>query len=444
MPRLFLATALVLAAVPLAARDLFVNNLEGYTIARDVLEAPDCAGAVFDDVNLQAFERGLCVFHREGRSPQDAATAIGLLDQAQVRGLPPVHQQLAALLTGLARCSEAERHLAAFRASGNQDLLARTYFCRERRLAQAELDSIRWNHALFDYAEGLPAPLSLDVRFTEMGACHAGALSTDLDAECGLISNLTDTEINAFVDAAADEVIATYFTSVESPITAMFARKRGRAQGLLESAGASIAGLESSAAAVNAEYETLNGVYVEARDERMAPIYDAYREAILRATAILDEFERWKGGLFITAENVNLLPKIAERSIEIAEELERTQALEFRDRALALAADVRHLVDGKAQNRVTVAALCRIYFCELTARHDLEHTKQVCRRPALADNPLCIDQGGQPVSGVLTVEFEGTHSIAVGDLCRGAGVEAEFAVPDLAPSTAANCLSALP
>jgi hypothetical protein len=435
---------IALLAAPLSARDLFVNNLNGYTVEAAILGAPACEGAAFADVTLEAFEKGVCVFHRPARTPEDTTRAIGLLDQAQVRGLPPAHQQLAALLTGLAQCSEADRQLAVYRASSNKDLLARTFFCRHRRLAQAELESIRWNHALFDYAEGLPPQQSLDARFREMGACQAGALNADLDAECGLISNLTETEINAFVDEAVDQVIATYFTGVESPITAMFARKHGRARGLLETAAASISGLQSSAGVVNSEYDALEDVYVDARDHKMGPIYDAYRKSILGATSILDEFDRWKGGLFINAENVNLLPKITERSVEIAEELTRTEQLAFRDKADALTADIRRVINGEAENRAAVAALCRIYFCELTSRRAMSGAIRACRQPALAANPLCVGQDGRTVSGTLSVNFEGPHSVPVVDLCRGAGVEPAFTTLDLDPTSAANCLSVLP
>ena len=170
---LIASLSLALAAVPVAARDLFVNNLSGYTVEAEILDAPNCEGPVFDDVTLEAFEKGLCVFHHPARSPEDTARAVSLFDQAQIRGLPPVHQQFAALLTGLAQCSEAERHLNTYRVSDNQDLLSRTFFCRDRRLAQAELNSIRWNHALFDYAESLPPQMSIDARLTEMSACQS-------------------------------------------------------------------------------------------------------------------------------------------------------------------------------------------------------------------------------------------------------------------------------
>jgi hypothetical protein len=443
--RILVATlAMGLVAVAASPRNLFVDNLSGYTVEAAILQAPGCTGPAFADVTLEAFEKGLCVFHRPARSPEDTARAISLLDQAQIRGLPPTHQQLAALLTGLAQCSEAEHHLAAYRASNNKDLLSRTLFCRSRRLAQAELDSIRWNHALFDYAEGLGPQLTLEARFTEMGACHAGALSADLDAECGLLTNLSETEINAFVDEAVEQVITTYFTGVESPITAMFARKHGRARGLLETSGANIASLKSSAAVVNSEFAALNGVYVDARDHKMGPIYNAYRESILRATSILDEFDRWKGGLFITSENVNLLPKIKERSVEIAEELTRTQQLAFRDKAVALTADMRRIINGQAENRAAVAALCRIYFCELTSRRAIPGVIRACRQPALSQNPLCIGQDGQTKSGVLSVEFAGPHAVPVVDLCRGAGVEPAFTTLTLDPAAAASCLSEMP
>ena len=311
-------------------------------------------------------------------------------------------------------------------------------------MAQAELNSIRWNHALFDYAEGLPPERSLDARLTEMSAFHAGVLNAELDAECGLLTNLTETEINAFVDEAVAEVIKTYFTGVESPITAMFARKLGRAEGLLETAEASIAGLESSAGVVNSEYDAFNEVYVKARDEKMGPIYDAYREAILRATSILDEFERWKGGLFITAENVNLLPKISERSVEVEEELTRVQELAFKEKAQALTTDVRRIINSEEENHATVGMLCRIYFCELTARRAMPEVIRACRRPALAGNPLCVGQDGEIASGVLNVDFEGSQSISIEDQCRGAGVDPMFTITSLSPTTAATCLKEIP
>ena len=444
MSRLLLLAALVLVAVPAVARDLFVDNLAGYTIESRVLDAPNCSGPAFNDTRLESFERALCIFHRPARSPAETDEAIELMVQAQTRGLPPVHQQLASLITGLAHCDGAQRHLDAFRDSGNSNELERTYFCRDRRAAQAELNAIRWNHALFEFADGLPPQRSLDARLTEMSACHAGVLDHSFDAECGLLSNLTETEINAFVDEAVSETITRYFSGVESPITAMFSRKVARAEGLLESSEGGIAGLEQQAAVVNGEFDALNRVYEAARDTKMGPIYEGYRSAILRATSILDEFDRWKGGLFITSENVNLLPKIAERSVELQEELTRTEELAFSAKAQALAADIRRIVNSEEENRATVAALCRIYFCELTNRRAMTGVIRACRRPALVDNPLCIGSDSQIIDGTLTVDFDGAHSVDVVDLCRGAGVDAAFTVVDMAPATAATCLAGLP
>lgn len=442
--KLLLPLALVLLAAPAAARDLFVDNLAGYSIERRVLEAPNCAGAAFADPNLELFERGICLFHRAPRSPEDTQSALGLLVQAQTRGLPPVHQQLAGLLSGLAQCDQAAAHLAAFRASGGVNEEERTQFCASRRAAQADLGAIRWNHALFDYATGLAPRFSIDARLTEMAACHTGPLDPALDAECGLITNMTETEINAFVDEAVADTIRTYFTGTESPITAMFSRKLKRAEGLLQSAVAGIAGLEEKAAGVNAEYTALNTAYLAARDAKMAPIYDSYRDAILRATAILDEFDRWKGGLFLTSENINLLPKIAERSVEVQEELDRVTALAFRAKADALVADIRRTVNSTVENRATVATLCRVYYCELTTRRAMAGVIRACRRPALAGNPLCINASGQIASGTLTVDFGGSQSVNVADLCRGAGLDPVFTVVDMAPATAAACLTGMP
>ncbi|WP_347138389.1 hypothetical protein [Paracoccus sp. SSK6] len=445
------ALALVLlCAVPAQARDLFVDNLAGYMVEGRVLNAPDCAFPANAAPDRQptatdALERGLCLYHRANRSADDEDAAIRALDEAQVRGLPPVPQQLATLVSGLARCAGADRHLAAFRASGGQAEFERTLFCRDRRGAQADLDAIRWDHALFEYAEGLGTGRSMDARFSEMAACHAGALAPDFDAECGLISNLTDTEIATFVDEAADASIARHFSGVESPITAMFSRKLRRAEGLLETAEAGIAGLATQAAAVNAEHAALQRVYEAARDEKMGPIYDNYRSAILRATAILDEFDRWKGGLFMTAENVNLRPKITERSGELAEEGTRVTDLAFASTAADLVAQIRRLANAREENRALTDQLCRIYFCELLSRRASPDTIRACRRPALAQNPLCLKPDGTVADGTLRVTFDGTpHAAEIGAMCRDAGLDPAFAVPGLAPAQAAACLAGMP
>lgn len=222
----------VVVTLPASARATYVDNLSGYTVEAEILDAPNCAGPVFDDVTLKEFEQGLCIFHRPARSPDDTKEVIDLLDKAQIRGLPPVHQTFATLLTGLAHCSEAERHRDAFQASDKKDGLERTFFCRDRRLAIAELGAIRWNHALFEYTDGMDAARTLDARLTEMSACYAGVLAPSFDAECSLISNISETEINKYVNEAVDKVIKKYFGGAENPITAMFLRKSKRAEGV--------------------------------------------------------------------------------------------------------------------------------------------------------------------------------------------------------------------
>ncbi|ANN60623.1 hypothetical protein A9174_30585 [Mesorhizobium loti NZP2037] len=437
------AFGLALSATGAAARDLFVDNLAGYTIESRVLDAPNCEGPAIPDGMLKTFEQGLCVFHRPARSPADSQRAANLMREAQTRGLPPVHQQLAGLISGLANCAEATRHLDAYRASGNQSRMEQTLFCRDRRHSQADLNAIEWNHALFEYADGLASNRTLDQRLAEMSVCQAGPLSADFDAQCGLISNLSDTEIDAFADGAAGKVIESYFASVESPITAMFSRKLKRAEGLVQSSRAGIDDIKAGADTVNKEYAALNQVYEAARDTKMGPIYNAYREAILRATSILDEFDRWKGGLFITSENINLMPKITERSGEIAGEKTRVDGLAFEAKASALVGDIKRIINADAENRAAVAAFCRIYFCELTNRRAMADVIRTCRRPALANNPLCVGQNGQITNGTLTVDFQGPHSITVKALCQSAGLDPLMTEVNMDPARAASCLSEL-
>lgn len=152
---------------------------------------------------------------------------------------------------------------------------------------------------------------------------------------------------------------------------------------------------------------------------------------------------RWKGGLFITSENINLMPKITERSGEIAGEKTRVEGLAFGTKANALITDIRRIINAEAENRATVVALCRIYFCELTNRRAMADVIRTCRRPALANNPLCVGQNGQITNGTLTVDFQGPHSISVQALCQSAGLDPLMTEVNMDPTRAASCLSEL-
>lgn len=444
MTRLICLLSCVAAlAVPAQARDVFLDNLADYVIEGAILDAPNCEGPAFSNAPLVGFERGLCLYHRPARSAEDLDRAIDLLDQAQVGGLPAVHQQLATLITGLGYCAEAARHLQSYRASGNVDLLARTNFCRARRMSQAELNAMRWDFAMFEYAPELTAPQRLETRLGEMSACYAGVLAPGFDAECGLITSVTETELDAFVDEATAGVVETYFSGVESPITAMFQRKTERAEGAIERAEAAIDGLAEDAGAVNTEYDAYLSAYEAERDAKMTPIYENYTQSILRATAILDEFNRWKEGLFTTPDNNNLKPEITERGVEITEELTRAAETEYAARAGRLVEDVRAIAQSEAENRGLIGQLCRVYYCELSSRRRTAGTIRVCRQPEMANNPLCLGQNGQIKSGVLAVDFDGGQSIDVADFCRGAGIDDVFLQVGMSPATAGSCLEGM-
>lgn len=433
----------ILIATVAADADV-ANKLEAYTVDPTRALRPDRKAGGFSDQRIAEFEEGVCLFHKAGRSRDETQRSLDAFRQAQTKGLPPAHQNFASLLTGILNCQGAKEQLATFRASGNNDKLARTRFCRDRRISAADLGAVRWDQAYFEYAPASQANFTLDARLTEMAACHASVLATSFDAECGLISNISENEINSFVDQGAGEVIETYFSGVESPITAMFARKIDRARGLKESAAAGIESLKKDAGEVNAQHDALHAAYVAERDGKIAKAYADYRDAVLRANTILDEFNRWKGGLFITAEGDNLLPKLRERVGEIGEELARVQQLGFREKSEDLVDQVRKTIDARAETAKLTAQLCRIYFCELANRRSMEQTIRSCRRPALANNPLCITQAETMRSGTLTVDFDGEKSTDVTAFCAAAGVEPQSLALGIGPQQSATCLAAMP
>lgn len=418
--------------------DTFAGRLDGFTLSSEMLNTPSCA---FDeDARLANLQEGLCLYHRGARSAEDTERLLAKLNTAQIKGLSPAQQQLASLVSGLARCSRADRHLEVFRSSGQQDLLARMNFCRDRRFALAELNGIRWDHAMFEYAEDLPPHQQLDARLGEMSSCYAGVLDPAFDAECGLITAVTDSELNALVDEAVDDVLAKYFTGVEGPITAMFARKQKRAEGITQTAETQIETLAEDAASVNGEFSAFEAAYLAAKEEKMDPIFGDYRDAILRATAILDEFERWQKGLFFTPEGENLLPKLQERTVEVEEERARTQNDGFEARAASLVDDLRNVLDADRVRRDQTAELCRVYFCELTSARRQLQVAQVCRQPTLGGNPLCLELDLSPRAQSITASFDGTtHEREIVEMCRASGLDPVFLSTGLAPGTAALC-----
>ncbi len=434
-----------IAAFPAVAQgaDLIHNKLEPYTVTESLVSPDACADDQFDSVTRKEFDKAVCLFHNRETAERNLG-AIDLMQQAQRKGLPPVHQNFSALLSGLLHCRQANRHLEEYRQSENQSLLARAQFCRERRMSMSSFSDVDWEYAYFDYEPSARAGFSLDARLDEMSACYGGALDPAFNAECGLIANISNREIEAFVDEATEAVIEKFFTGAESPITAMFVRKVNRAEGLKTSAATGIENLEQQAGPVNAKYDKFQSVYTEAKEGKIEPIYASYRTAVLKANSIMDEFNRWKDGLFITSENVNLLPKIRERKVEIDEELERIQADQFQPRAEALTTDISRLFDADNANRDAVVQLCRIYYCEMANRRALGGLIQVCRRPGMQGNPLCIEPDQSLRRGTLEVDFNGPLTVDVAQFCADSGLETEHAAVGLGPQASNACLQSMP
>lgn len=425
------------------AADLIHNKLEAYTVELASVTPAQCVAEQFDPGMQNEFDRGVCLFHNPLDHSRDEL-AIDNLQQAQLKGLPPVLQNFASLTTGLLHCRQAGRHLETFTASGNQSLLARDQFCRSRRQASASLGDVNWQYAYFDYEPASREGFSLDDRLDEMASCYAGVLDASFDAQCGLISTISDQEIDTFVAEATATVMSRYFEGVESPVSAMFARKVARAEGLTQSAQQGIAELKRQAEAVNNRHEAFDSVYQAAREEKLETIHSSYRTAVLKANSILDEFNRWKGGLFITAQNVNLLPKIQERKSEIDQELARVEGEQFVNKATELLSDIELLLQGDEANQRAVVQLCRIYYCEFANRRAMGELIQVCRRPSMQGNPLCVNADQSPRDGILQGHFSGPVEVPLQQFCQDSGMEPEFTATGLGPQASHACLALLP
>ncbi|MBF0315372.1 MAG: hypothetical protein HQK50_08700 [Oligoflexia bacterium] len=467
-PKLFVLLML-LVPLPLlisAAPQFTYNGLETYTVTVEKVQPAHCAPEHFNRDNSEGgkreskFHRAVCIFHNSAR-PEDNDIALSLFQENQRQGLPPVKQNFSALLEGLLHCRQADFYFKRYRASAarsatsplaaKKNLLEKTRFCRERRLAMASFSDVNWEHAYFDYEAVAAANFSLPFftlkdRIKEMGACYGGVLSTDLNPECGLISNMTETEIENTSSSAVASVLKNYFEGAESPITAMFSRKVERAQGLLSSANARITKISNKAAPLNNQYSALYNVYSTIRDKKLDKITGDYRNSVLLSNTILDEFERWKGGLFITSEGTNLLRKIIERdNPELEGELKRITGKSILPKLQQLLSEIKVLSNQEEAYGKQVKQLCQIYFCELLKKKNLPTIINFCRKTSMKKNPLCIGLEGDSFrDGIITINFNGSdHKSSVLELCSRAGLTAAYAKIGLDREESTKCLKQL-
>ena len=440
---LFLLLVIPLSIGTASSKDRVANKLEPYTVLLKNITPSECQENQFKDLTIQKFEQSVCIFHNS-EEEQRNEPAIDLLQQAQLKGLPPVHQNFAALMGGLLHCRQANIYLQRYKESENKSHLPHDRFCRARSMSLASFSDVDWQYSYFDYEQTSRAGFNLNARLEEMSSCYGGVLDPAYNAECGLISNISEQEVETLVEKAVAEVIEKYFEGAESPITAMFVRKSSRAEGLLKSAEDSIEDLENKATLVNKKYQAFQRVYDEAKEEKIERIYADYRTSVLKANSIMDEFDRWKGGLFITSEHVNLLPKISERKTQIQEELERITKDQFQFKAESLASDIENIIDGERRNKEVVDQLCRIYFCEFLNKRVLEKTMRICRQPRMQNNPLCVGPDENLRPGILKIDFNGTHEMKIAQMCTEAGLEPQYAKVGLGRKDSNLCLQSLP
>ncbi|MBF0365445.1 MAG: hypothetical protein HQK50_07725 [Oligoflexia bacterium] len=450
---LLLLIALSFAFDTAKATDFTYGGLETYTVMLEKVRPSVCALEQFPKGREQKFHRAVCIFHNnyQGRDERINEAAINLLQENQKAGLPPVKQNFAALLEGLLHCRQAGLFFQKYKTSGLKSLIDKARFCRERRMAIASFSDVNWEHAYFDYealtSEHIPA-FTLKDRINEMSSCYAtkGVLDPSLNSECGIITNMSDTEIENVVKKATDEVIKKYFIGAESPVSAMFARKVDRAKGLISSANKRITEIASKAAPLNEQYKALYKTYVTARDSRLDKIVADYKMSVLLSQSILDEYDRWKGGLFIMSDgvnNVDLFPKIKERSnIELFGELNRITTGSIIPKMQQLLSDIKIVANSDSAYKKQVNTICKIYFCELLNKKNLPQIVRLCRKPSMNNNPLCIAMDGNSWrSGVVVANFNGsTQQKTVLEICQSAGLPAAYAKIGISKEESTVCL----
>ena len=417
-----------------------------YIIPDEILygTVEDCRDLLLDDdgsldsqqVTEIRFNAAVCLYHvlRDSSESEQISKAIQLFRQVQARGLENSQQALANLLEGLLHCRIAKNEY-------NPGIsLQNTMFCANRRLAQAslaELDSVLG--ASFDYQEG--SAYVLEDLISGIEGCYAGTdgiLSSNYNMVCSQPERISDDRLRAIADEVFDALHTKYFASAESPITAMFVRKKKMAESVLGSANTKISFLTGKSDALDSAVSSIEGFYNQHIESPLSELVQAYIQTLSISSAILNTYDSWKRGLFVDVADNNrnyedLLNTRAEKIRQAAESLSDVATLIEQAKVAYANVSIQQaqlLSDGRK--------MCRLYHCGLASHNEWEfffgyYYQDACNRIV---NPLCTNQ-----DGMMTTPSQEDFSAA--DFCAESAFNTNYQVVGLSESEANACWQAL-
>ncbi len=429
------------------AADVSLNRLVDLNIP-SALYGQGCenlASQEGNDKSLVKLQNALCTIHSNppvaGDRPEQRkrmqAAAVQLAG-AQTSGLTSKAQNFAVFLEGIANCRVASN-------SARRTLRDAT-FCPTRVAALTSFQNVNWSSFAVNYrnSDGSENPDAWNKLVSEMASCYENVLAVEYDASCGVSAETPNLEqtITGRVSAVFQEL----FESSKSPVDAIIKRKIDSSSDILKRARKSLWGDESfvSRPTGDVRAETLlakasfvagqTTVLDRAIDDSSKAI-DAlkadYRDAILAADQIQQEYNRLKDGIYVEAPDkrwADLLAENQEILKSTVQSTKKSQAAEPSawDQLANLPDQLNTLLAYADDRKGSIRSLCQIYFCELMSGQNLStngDTSIACRDTRLKDNPLCASAQTAVTSLVMKMPQQdgSTSPVKVADLCREAG-----------------------
>ena len=383
----------------------------------------------------------------------------------QTKGLPSSVQALSTMMNGSLHCALSNHHLEVMNnlpQNTNGDKVGSVEFCSHRKAAIEEYGSILWKdlHIKFDTDVALKG-YTLQSFVENFSQCYETALNSKYDKLCGITKDLTDEipELTRQVYEGTSETqgLGEIFFGVSGPIFAMFERKQGTAQKTIDNLSGKIDILSqkskslcikkdipggnpcAESSQVGALYGSVNTHVWSVMDDVMKN----YQESYAVASAVLERWNAWKGGLFIDPKTgENLLPKIQD-AIKAANEVEN--AVKGENGILSTLESVDNLLtqleQDSQQDRKIAKQLCQAFYCKAAVKLPLEGSvlhwpyEEVCYNSSSGLCELVFDPDYE-----VTFPLEG-QSFTLEEFCTQNGFPSKFQTIGLSEQEAQSCLN---
>jgi|GEM_PF-5058938 len=361
----------------------------------------------FTGINTN-FLVGLCHFYKGLTSSNQKAdlAAVETLQRAQIAGLRPSQQSLAAFFEGLTHARIAQSHEAA----KTIDKLAE--FCGARTMAAAAFASVNWSAVSLSYqTTASKRAFNLNSLVVEMSDHYRqdGIFDEKSDARCAISSPLADKiQYEAAIQKELSPIVDNYFGPL-GPIGGMFSRKIENTEETMAGAEKDVTQIGTDSAKIESTYTLYNKEFVPVKSE-IAKLVVVYQDAVINAYRILDEYNQWSNGLWLEETKVDGQVVRVDHKIDF-----NSKANSFKDDTLWLDSSSTPTANDKPLQRIKdsverinaalkpnaaadTKALCAVYYCQIKGKTFWVKLSEACKRSTFS--LACTSEGEKTIAAV--------------------------------------------